>query len=270
MSYMLDHLIGMGVPPVHAAAAMREILVRTFQPSETLAGRGDTAAWLYHLADGLVMGCVQTDLGLQALHLHGREDWFNAPAGHFDAPLPTDLVALTCTTAFLVPVSLYSHLLNTEPAFARRMLDLVAFRGYRLVDMMLAFKHGTPAFRIAYTLGHLAESIQAGPTGESSLEASLAVSSQLCGVSRTILTDMVARLVKADLLQHHYGRLVFKQGRTVWVSFMHQLRECEFMPVQLSASEAVAMLVAVRSGSRLRDIAGAGHVHLGSLRNATT
>lgn len=256
MSFLDDRLARLGLTTEVRTAVARQAALVSIEAGGCLECRGSRPEAVWYTASGLVSSRVGLAGGTHGtLVLFGPDTWFNEGVAPFDLPMVVDIVALAPTSAFRIPAAAYRRLLVEHPLFMGAMLEMAAFRMVRQLQVLVAFKHGSPTFRVAFTLAHFAGSFDpsSGFTarqdaqGEIQVDASAGLFAQIANVSRSVLLEVLVPLERAGFIEHRYGRLIFTPQRPVWLALMRQLSVANPLPARWSVGQLIAELEALRS-----------------------
>lgn len=210
------------------------------------------AVWF--LAEGVVSHQVRLRKGGAAavVSLYGAGTLFNQQQALFDLPNAVDTVAVTPVALLGIEVAAYRALIEREPAFLRAMLSVTAHRATRLSEAVAAFKHGAPAFRVAFVLSHFALAFDpscgftgrnpARATAEIVLPASLSVLASMANVSRSALGVVLRELSGAGFVGRSARGALRIERRAAWLGLRQRLQAEATLPARASCAELIEVL----------------------------
>jgi len=245
-------LVAMGMPDDRARLVAPRVRLGQFRRGALIAPRGAIPeAWCY-VESGLVASAVPLidgwpqpgDGGLAAgdgaapeptnrvSQLYGQGAWFGEAALVDPAPAPLQYHALAPSVVGFMPGAEFHAALDGCPYFARYVFNLVSHRAGRMLQLMLAHKHGSPACRVVYTLAHLCEALDESsawsPTPANServvVDCGQTELAHACDVSRALFSSILGALAAAGFAEASYGRLVFLRC-AAWRGVARRVRE---------------------------------------------
>ncbi|MBT9596055.1 MAG: Crp/Fnr family transcriptional regulator [Vitreoscilla sp.] len=259
-------LVALGMTPDVAASVAGELRAGAFAPGEVVERRGDVAAAWMQVSSGLLGSalCLAPNgagapLGEpHPLMLHGPGTWCGEAPLLSGCACPLDTIALLPTEVIFMPAPAFRRALDSCPYFTRHVFNLVGLRAARMLEILLAFKHASPAYRLAYTLAHLAEaldprcgfSLQAATRERIDIDLPQAAIGRLCGISRTVASSLLIAWREAGWLEVQYARVgVLHAG--AWRALARNWRESPEMATDIDPAGVLLALEGARNGPRL-------------------
>ena len=246
-------LAGLGMQPAAA-----EALASLSRPARREAGdvielRGARAGAVWFLLEGAVSHQVQLPDGKPAVvALYGPGTLFNQQQALFDGPNGVDTVAVTPVAMLAFDVPVYRALIDDEPAFLNAMLRLTVHRATRLAEAVVALKHGSPAYRVAFVLGHFAQAFDAGggftglePAARPSafiLPAGTAMLASMARVSRSTLAEVLRELAGAGFVRRGARGALRIERRGAWLAWQARLRSQATLPADARCIDVLQAL----------------------------
>lgn len=246
-------LAGLGMRPAAAQALASRARAARREAGDVIERRGAQAGAVWFLLEGAVSHQVQLPDGKPAVvALYGPGTLFNQQQALFDGPNGVDTVAITPVDLLAFDVPVYRALIDDEPAFLNAMLRLTVHRANRLAEAVVAIKHGSPAYRVAFVLGHFAQAFDAG-SGFTGLEpaaqptaftlpASTAVLASMARVSRSTLAEVLRELAAAGFVRRGARGALRIERRGAWAGMAARLRTQPTLPAQARCIDVLQAL----------------------------
>jgi CRP-like cAMP-binding protein len=200
--------------------------------------------------DGLVSAAIPTtNSDSTPISIYGKGAWFGEQSIINRKPSFADYVCLTPTEVLSLPASTFDELFLQEPAFARHVAKLMAWRVQKTSETLTLMKLGNPCLRVVMGLAQFAEALayrsDRPPTigfGDG-VEIPIAQNTlaSLCGVSRTLFSEYVQQLAQAEWLKLSYGKLEILNVST-WHRFARRQREDGVSSLSPSIAELLEVL----------------------------
>jgi len=246
-------LAGLGMPAAAAEALALQARPARCEAGSTIEKRGAPAGAVWFLAQGVVSHQVQLADGAKAVvALYGPGTLFNQQQALFDHPNGVDTVAITPVSLLGFDVPTYRALIEQEPDFLHAMLRLTVHRATRLAEAVTAFKHGSPAFRVAFVLGHFAQAFDpaSGFTAQApgadeqalTLPASTSVLASMANVSRSTLAEVLRDLARAGFVRRGARGTLSIERRGAWLALQARLRSQATLPAQARCIDVLEAL----------------------------
>jgi CRP/FNR family transcriptional regulator, cyclic AMP receptor protein len=246
-------LVALGMPPATAEDLSARARPASREAGDLIERRGDRAGAVWFLVQGVVSHQVRLADGRPAVvALYGPGTLFNQQQALFDGPNGVDTVAMTPVALLAFDVPLYRRLIEQEPAFLHAMLRLTVHRATRLAEALAAFKHGSPAFRVAFVLGHFAQAFDPvnGFSGTASradapamtLPVSSAALASMANVSRSTLSEVINELAGAGFVGRGARGSLRIERRAAWLSLRRRLQAEATLPARAGCAELVSAL----------------------------
>ncbi|PZX33976.1 putative transcription regulator, Crp family [Cupriavidus phytorum] len=201
-------------------APVRRDLAARARPREVAAGamvyrRGDGGDGLYGVLEGAVRLSGTSMAGKEAtVGLMEPGSWFGELSMIDGLPRAHDACAHGATRLLQVAPADFHALLDAHPALARHLLQLQSARVRALLAGVEAFLMQPGEQRFALRLLELAR--QYGSETAQGMEIDLALSqellSQLVGVTRQRVSQILRAWEKDGVIAHHYGRVTVRDA----------------------------------------------------------
>jgi CRP/FNR family transcriptional regulator, cyclic AMP receptor protein len=215
--------------------------------------RGARAGAVWFLVEGAVSHQVQLPDGKPAVvALYGPGTLFNQQQALFDGPNGVDTVAITPVALLAFDVPVYRALIEAEPAFLSAMLRLTVHRATRLAEAVATLKHGSPAYRVAFVLGHFAQAFDAGsgfaglePAAQApalTLPAGTAVLASMARVSRSTLAEVLREFAGAGFVRRGARGALRIERREAWLAWHAHLRSQAALPTNANCMDVLTAL----------------------------
>lgn len=248
--YVYNRLRRLGLSEALASQTAPGIKVQSLEAGNKLwAKGGEIAHWCY-IVEGLVSAAIPTtNSDSTPISIYGKGAWFGEQSIINRKPSFADYVCLTATEVLCMPASTFDELFLQEPAFARNVAKLMAWRVQKTSETLTLMKMGNPCLRVVMGLAQFAEALafrsDRPPTvafGEG-VEIPIAQNTlaSLCGVSRTLFSEYVQQLAQAEWLQLSYGKLEILNVAT-WHRFARRQREDSVNKLNPSIAELLEVL----------------------------
>lgn len=246
-------LVALGMPPAAAESLSARARPARHEAGALIERRGGRAGAVWFLVEGVVSHQVRlADGGAAVVSLYGSGTLFNQQQALFDDPNGVDTVAVTPVELLAWQVPVYRLLIEQEPAFLRAMLRLTVHRATRLAEAVAAFKHGSPAFRVAFVLGHFAQAFDpaSGFSGQAArdhalpltLPASATVFASMANVSRSTLAEVLKELADAGFVSRGRRGSLRIERRGAWLAMHGRLRSAATLPAGASCADVLEAL----------------------------
>jgi CRP/FNR family cyclic AMP-dependent transcriptional regulator len=246
-------LVALGMPPAAAESLSARARPARYEAGALIERRGERAGAVWFLVDGVVSHQVGLADGRPAVvTLYGPGTLFNQQQALFDDPNGVDTVAVTPVELLALQVPVYRELIELEPAFLHAMLRLTVHRATRLAEAVAAFKHGSPALRVAFVLGHFAQAFDpaCGFSGQApqadglplTLPASATMLASMANVSRSTLAEVLKELADAGFVSRGRRGSLRIERRGAWLAMHGRLRSAATLPAAASCFDVVDAL----------------------------
>ena len=232
-TYFQKALARMGVPAAVAGRAEARGHYVDTTPGQQVESRGAVPRSVWLVVQGVASCQVRLDTGpVETFTLFGPGSWFNESQAVFERPSVVDIVTATPATLFELDKESFRALLSEEPDFLAAMMGLAAFRTVRLLEAMAVYKHGSPLLRLAFVLGHFAEAFDPdNGFSEGAIDVQQALElatsthtlASLANTSRTVISELLAQVGDAGLIERRYGRVILNRYRSGWIRVRQSL-----------------------------------------------
>lgn len=231
--YVHNRLRRLGLSDARATQTAPGVKVQSLDAGTKLWSKGGEIQHWCYIMDGLVSAAIPTtNSDSTPISIYGKGAWFGEQSIINRKPSFADYVCLTATEVLCLPASTFDELFLQEPAFARHVAKLMAWRVQKTSETLTLMKLGNPCLRVVMGLAQFAEALayrsDRPPTialGDG-VEIPIAQNTlaSLCGVSRTLFSEYVQQLAQAEWLKLSYGKLEILNVST-WHRFARRQRE---------------------------------------------
>lgn len=254
--YVYTRLRRLGLSDALAAQTAPAVKVQSLEAGKKLWTKGsEIQHWLY-IMEGLVSASIPTTNSESTpISIYGKGAWFGEQSIINRKPSFADYVCLTATETLCMPSATFDALFVHEPAFARYVAKLMAWRVQKTSETLTLMKLGNPCLRVVMGLAQFAEALayrsERPPTvgfGDG-IELPIAQNTlaSLCGVSRTLFSEYVQQLAQHEWLKVSYGKLEILNVST-WHRFARRQREESFNALNPTIADLLAVFETLDQG----------------------
>jgi CRP-like cAMP-binding protein len=231
--YVHTRLRKLGLSDALAAQTAPSVKVQSFEAGKKMYTKGSEVLYWQYIMNGLVSASIPTTNSESTpISIFGKGAWFGEQSIINRKPSFADYVCLTPTEVLCMPASTFDALFAQEPAFARYVAKLMAWRVQKTSETLTLMKLGNPCLRVVMGLAQFAEALayrsERPPTigfGDGvEIPISQNTLASLCGVSRTLFSEYVQQLAQNEWLKLSYGKLEILNIAT-WHRFARRERE---------------------------------------------
>lgn len=210
--------------------ALPRLSIRSFDAGDVIWGKGLPVQSWYCVMSGYVAASVPLDKGGQMpVSVLGQHAWFGEQALLSQQPSALDYSCLTSVEVIGMDKSLLEAAFAQEPDFVRFLVGLVTWRVQQQSEMLMLMRLGSSSLRVVMGLAQLAEAIRrdldlsVDAREQIEIPISQELIASLCGVSRTLFSEYLQHLVRADWVKVRYGAIEMRRPE-VWQMFAQSQR----------------------------------------------
>lgn len=236
-TYVVQRLRSLGISEKAAYSVAPKLHISSLPAGEVIwqGSRHGDAWWL--IISGMVAAVTPSAKGgkSQVDNIYGPEAWFGELPIINASETYTEYTGITDVELLSMPAAIFLELLGQELNFANYMIRLISWRAQRNSEIRMLMKVGNPCLRTVMGLGLFFEAwaakshrpVTANMHAGVSIPVKQEVLAQLCGVSRTSISEYVLRLQAEGWLISHYGRLELVNLQT-WRTLIRRRRASRF------------------------------------------
>lgn len=229
-TYAIQRLQALGLSEKVAYSVAPKLSITSLLANEVIDRHVN--AWRLIISGMVAAVTPSAKNGGMAENIYGPEAWFGEQPIINAGSTYTQYACIVDVELLSMPATVLLQLLDQELSFANHMTRLISWRAQRSSEMLMLMKGGNPCLRTVMGLGLFFEAlaaksnfpITANMQEGVSIPAKQEVLAQLCGVSRTFISEYVLRLQAEGWLISHYGRLELVNLQT-WRTFIRRRRE---------------------------------------------
>ena len=235
-SYAYCQLVRIGLSDARARVVANKLKIHSYDANEQICAKGDYLEYWHLIITGLVSASTPvSETESVPISLYGESSWFGEQSIINKKPNYANYICLTQTDVLSLPATLLHQLLEEDQPFATYVARLVAWRAQRASEMLMLMKLGNPVLRVVMGLSQFIEALaynsERPPTigfGEGvELPLKQAAVASLCGVSRSIFSEVAQKLAANGWLRLAYGKVEILEHHT-WNKFAQKQRARSF------------------------------------------
>ena len=232
-NYITKQLCKAGLSEDKAYRISGQVLIRSFEEQQSIYSRGQEVTHWCYVINGTVGASVVAGKGdISLTQIYPSGSWFGEQCILNNKPSFSDFICLSDVDLLVIPTPLFSETFENVPEFMKNICYLLAWREQLKEEMLTILKTGTAEHKTIVSLAYLVESLSfqlSRPTkiptpstlfvhGKQHMLASL------CGVSRSVFSALVQRLIESNFLSSQYGRLEFHKI-AAWLNLSLRIRK---------------------------------------------
>ncbi len=237
--------------------------IRSFEAGDIIWGKGLPVQSWYCVMSGYVAASVPLEKGGQMpVSVLGQHAWFGEQSLLSRQPSALDYSCLTPVEVIGMDKSFLEAAFEQEPDFVRFLVGLVTWRVQQQSEMLMLMRLGSSSLRVVMGLAQLAEAIRRDldipVDAEERVEIPISqeLIASLCGVSRTLFSEYLQHLVRADWVKVRYGAIEMRRP-DVWQLFAQSQRARQRVAHRPTIEDLLAEMEA--AASPITGQARAGH-----------
>jgi CRP/FNR family cyclic AMP-dependent transcriptional regulator len=252
-SYAQQQLLRLNMSPTNAHKASLQIKVTTFAENSLILSRGAVAKNWYFIINGMVSAWLKTDKeNNSSVVLYGPGTWFSEHSIIAQKPSFWNYSAVEECDCLVFRSENVIQIAKNDIGFSSFLLELVAWRSHYAAEMLTLMKSGSPALRVVMGISQFVEVLayraQRPPTigyGESlRIPVKQSIVANMCGVSRSVFSELIQHLYKGRLISIAYGMLEISNV-AAWTTFAAKKRSESTVNLQASIQELIDEFVVI-------------------------
>jgi CRP-like cAMP-binding protein len=232
-NYITKQLCKAGLTEDKAYQISGEVLIRSFEEQQTIYSRGQEVSHWCYVINGTVGASVVAARGeISLTQIYPSGSWFGEQSILNNKPSFSDYICMSDVDLLVIPTPVFADTFENVPEFMKNICYLLAWREQLKEQMLTILKTGTAEHKTIVSLAYLVESLSfqlARPTNIPTPSTLFVHGKQhmlasLCGVSRSVFSALVQRLIESDFLSSRYGRLEFHKI-AAWLNLSLRIRK---------------------------------------------
>jgi CRP/FNR family cyclic AMP-dependent transcriptional regulator len=234
-SYRIQELCKLGISNSTARQIENKLNICSYESEQIIWRRGSPVQSWHLIISGLVSASISTDRRNSVpLFFYGPGAWYGELSIINGKNSFADYTTISSVDILVMPKELVLDLLEKEAGFTKYITRLTSWRLQSTSEVLTIMKLGNPILRVTMGLSQVGEALayksDRPPTigfGDGvSIPTKQQVLASLCGVSRTVFSDVISNLAKSGYLKITYGGLELLMP-DVWHQYNKLQREKE-------------------------------------------
>ncbi len=226
-SYAIQQMLKMQMSETNAIKACAKIKVTSQSADKLIISRGLKSKNWYFVINGLVSASSKSSNGSgTSVMLLGPGSWFGEHSIINDKPSFLDYTTLKESDFLVMPGDVLIELAKVDSGFSFSLLKILSWRFQYAGEMLTLLKTGNPALRVMIGLSQFVEALayhnERPPTigfGDGlKIPVNQTILANLCGVSRSVLSELIQHLLKNKIVGITYGSIEIN-NINAWRSF---------------------------------------------------
>lgn len=215
-SYKVQELTKLGISAATAKNIESSLSISSYEPEQLIWRKGSPILSWHFVISGLVSASINTDKRKSVpLFFYGPGAWYGELSIINSKNSFADYTAISPVDLLMMPRTVMLELLEKESGFTKFISRLTSWRLQSTSEILTIMKLGNPLLRVTMGLSQVGEALAYKSTRPPTIGFSTGISiptkqqvlASLCGVSRTIFSDVVINLAKDGYLKVTYGGL---------------------------------------------------------------
>lgn len=215
-SYRIQELTKLGISYATAKQIEGSLGICAYESEQLIWRKGSPIQSWHFVISGLVSASINTDKRNSVpLFFYGPGSWYGELSIINNKNSFADYTTISAVDVLTMPRTLMLELLERETGFTKYISKLTSWRLQSTSEILTIMKLGNPILRVTMGLSQAGEALTykssrpptVGFSSGISIPTKQQILASLCGVSRTILSDVIINLAKDGYLKVTYGGL---------------------------------------------------------------
>jgi CRP/FNR family cyclic AMP-dependent transcriptional regulator len=254
-------------------ASLCELNLTSYEKGEVIFKKGASVQTWACVISGYVAASANLDKGKHLpIRIYGGNAWIGEQALLSNQPCLLDYICLTQVEVIGMSKKCFDSAFLEEANFVRLLTRLVTGQLNQESEMRVLMRMNSPAMLIVMGLAQFAESVGPKITLEWPNQENQTLDipigqhtiAEVCGLSRTLFSELLQHLARAGWLTVRYGGIELKHVAT-WCTFARQQRRNACIPIKSTIHDVLADMALAQA-----DVGPYRYPNLINVRNTTT